>query len=161
MPVHVVLRMAARVWNLRSRRSLRVLTRAILAATDRFGARIVQFAILGNHIHLLVEAENTAALVRGMKGLSIRVAKGLNRLMSGRGQVIGDRYHTHLLKTPTEVRRAVHYIRNNHRKHMAEIGQWLPTSWVDPYSSDAPDLSVILRPPRTWLVQRSTQRRTT
>src|ERR1041384_6839185 len=69
-PLHVTLRMAQHVWNLRSQRSLRVLATAIYAAGDRFGARIVHFSIMGNHIHMLVEAENTAALVRGMKGLS-------------------------------------------------------------------------------------------
>src|SRR5512144_842396 len=90
-PLHVTLRMAPRVWNLRSRRSLGVLRRALFAAADRFGARIVQFAILGNHVHLLIEADNTAALVRGVRGLSIRVAKRMNRLMSTNGQVIGDR----------------------------------------------------------------------
>jgi REP element-mobilizing transposase RayT len=154
LPVFVTLRMAARVWNLRSRRSLRVLNRAFVAATDRFGARVVQFAILGNHIHLLLEANNTAALVRGVKGLSIRIAKKLNRLMSTRGKVIGDRYHCRLLNTPTEVKNAIHYIRHNHRKHMAEVGEYLPTSWVDPYESESPAIGIALPPPRTWLVQR-------
>ena len=154
-PIHVTLRMDPRVWNLRSRRSLGVLNRAIFAAADRFGVRIVQFSILGNHLHLLVEANDTAALVRGMRGLSIRIAKGMNRLMSEKGRVIGDRYHTRVLKTPTEVRHAIHYIRHNHRKHMAEIGEHLPATWVDPYSSDSPAIGIILPPPRTWLVQRS------
>jgi REP element-mobilizing transposase RayT len=154
LPVFVTLRMAPRVWNLRSGRSLRVLNRAFLAATDRFGARVVQFAILGNHIHLLLEANNTAALVRGVKGLSIRIAKRLNRLMFTRGRVIGDRYHCRLLNTPTEVRNAIHYIRHNHRKHMAEIGQYLPASWADPYESESPMIGIALLPPRTWLVKR-------
>src|SRR6266496_3514276 len=123
LPLHVTMRMEQRVWNLRSRRSLGVLNRALFAAADRFGVRIVQFSILGNHLHLLVEANNTAALVRGMRGLSIRIAKAMNRLMSAKGRVIADRYHTRILKTPTEVRNAIHYIRHNHRKHMAEIGE--------------------------------------
>src|SRR5690242_3120258 len=56
MPLHVTLRMADHVWNLRSRRSFRVLERALSVAADRFGARIVQFSVQRNHIHLLVEA---------------------------------------------------------------------------------------------------------
>jgi hypothetical protein len=148
------MRMAGRVWNLRSGRSKRVLNRAFLAATDRFGARVVQFAILGNHVHMLVEANNTAALVRGVKGLSIRIAKGLNRLMSTKGRVIGDRYHCRLLNTPSEVRNAIHYIRHNHRKHMAEVGEHLPASWIDPYESESPGIGITLWPPRTWLVKR-------
>ena len=160
LPVHVTLRMADSVWNLRSRRALRVLGGALHASADRFGARVVQFAVLGNHIHLLVEADNTAGLVRGMRGLSIRVAKGLNRLMSRKGRVLGDRYHTRVLQTPTEVRRAIHYIKNNHRTHMAEIGEHLPATWLDPYCSDCPTIGIVLLPPRTWLVQKSKHRGT-
>ena len=156
MPVHVTMRMAGWVWNLRSGRAMRVLNRALFRSADRFGARVVQFAVLGNHMHLLVEADSTAALVRGMRGLGIRIAKNLNRLMSRSGRVLGDRYHTRLLRTPTEVRRAVHYIRNNHRKHMAEIGVELPKTWLDPYCSDCPTVGIILRPPRTWLVPQAT-----
>src|SRR5512142_2895451 len=106
MPVHVTVRMAEWVWNLRSGRAMAVLRRALVQSADRFGARVVQFAVLGNHIHLLLEADHTAALVRGMRGLSIRIAKGLNRLMSRNGRVLGDRYHARVLRTPTEVRRA-------------------------------------------------------
>jgi hypothetical protein len=74
--------------------------------------------------------------------------------MSARGRVIGDRYHCRLLNTPTEVRDAIHYIRHNHRKHMAEIGEYLPASWVDPYESESPTIGIALPPPRTWLVKR-------
>ena len=118
-PVHVTLRVCGHVWNLRSRRSLRVLAGAICAAGDRFGARIVQFTILGNHVHLLVEAENTASLVKGMKGLSVRIAKGMNGLMGRKGRVVSDRYHSRVLRTPTEVRNAKNYIRHNYRHHFA------------------------------------------
>jgi hypothetical protein len=155
MPVHVTIRMAGSVWNLRSGRAMGVLNRALFASADRFGARVVQFAVLGNHIHLLVEADSTSSLVRGMQGLGIRLAKGLNRLMSRKGRVLGDRYHTRLLRSPPEVRRAVHYIRNNHKKHMAEVGVALPETWLDPYCSDCPTVGIILRPPRTWLVQQA------
>ena len=160
MPVHVTVRMAEWVWNLRSGRAMAVLRRALVQSADRFGARVVQFAVLGNHMHLLLEADCTAALVRGMRGLSIRIAKGLNRLMFRNGRVLGDRYHARVLRTPTEVRRAIHYIRHNHRRHMAELGQRLPATWIDPYSSDCPTVGIVLRPARTWLVQQSRQRRT-
>lgn len=149
-PVHVTLRVCEHVWSLRSRRSLRVLALAIGAAGDRFGARIVQFTILGNHIHLLVEAESTAALVRGMKGLSIRIAKGMNGLMGTKGRVLSDRYHSRMLRTPTEVRNAVNYIRHNYRHHFP--GE-LPKDWVDPFSSSSPELVSLVGPARTWLAR--------
>jgi putative transposase len=42
-----------------------------------------------------------------MKAFSIRLAKGMNRLMRRRGPVLEDRCHAHVLRTPAEVRRAV------------------------------------------------------
>ena len=68
LPIHVTMRMARHVFNLRSRRSFSIVARAIAAAAERFGMRIVQFAVLGNHVHLVVEAESNEALSRGMQG---------------------------------------------------------------------------------------------
>jgi REP element-mobilizing transposase RayT len=149
LPVHVTMRMAEHVWNLRSRRSLRALDSALRHGSERFGSRVVQFSLQGNHVHLLIEANNTASLVRAMKGLGVRIARGMNRLMGARGRVLGDRYHSRVLHTPTEVRRVVSYIRNNHRHHTPEVQ--FSAAWVDPYSSDAPALA--MRPARTWLVR--------
>jgi len=155
MPVHVTMRMAAHVWNLRSRRSLHVITGALYKAADRLGVRVVQASVQGNHCHLLVEAEHTAALSRAMKGLGVRVAKGLNRLMGRKGRVLGDRYHNHVLRTPTEVRNAVHYIRNNHRHHMEPLGARFTPTWVDPFTSGSAELGLRLPPPRIWLVRQA------
>ena len=151
LPVHVTMRMAPHVYNLRSHRAFSAISRALAAAGERFGMRIVQFAIEGNHIHLVVEAESNDALSRAMQGFSIRVAKKLNAMMHKRGRVLGDRYHGHVLRTPTETRRAVAYVRNNHRKHMAQVGQVFSARYVDTYSSDAG--TIRLPAPHTWLLR--------
>jgi putative transposase len=143
--------MARHVYNLRSRRSFAIVGRAISIAADRFGVRIVQFAVEGNHVHLIVEATATESLARAMQGFSIRVAKGLNRMMKKSGRVLGDRYHARPLRTPNEARRAVAYVRNNHRKHMAQVGERLSTAYVDPYSSEASNIA--LPRPSTWLLR--------
>jgi REP element-mobilizing transposase RayT len=135
MPLHVTLRMAPHVYNLRSRRSFRVIAAALRVGADRFGVRIIQFSVQGNHIHLVVEAPDRRALARAIQGLSIRIAKGLNRMMGRTGRVLGDRYHARVLRTPTEVRRAVHYVVENARKHAAQRGESYGPGYVDPYSS--------------------------
>lgn len=150
-PVHVTMRMARHVYNLRSRRSFSIVGRAIAKSAERFGMRIVRFSVQGNHVHLIVEAETTAALSRAMQGFSIRVAKGLNGMMKKRGRVLADRFHARPLATPTEVRRAVAYVRDNARKHAAEFGKPLPRGYVDEYSSDA--APVTLPRPHTWLLR--------
>jgi len=152
MPLHVTLRMAPHVYNLRSRRSFRVIAAALRLGGDRFDVRVIEFSVQGNHIHLLVEAPTCRALARAIQGLSIRVAKGLNRMMGRTGRVFDDRYHARVLRTPTEVRHARHYVLSNARKHAAERGETFPPGYVDPYSSaGAPELA--LPPPQTWLVR--------
>lgn len=143
--------MARHVYNLRSKRSFSVVGRAISVAADRFGVRVIYFAVEGNHVHLIVEAPATEALSRAMQGFSIRVSKGLNRVMKKRGRVLGDRYHAHVLRTPTEARRAVAYVRNNHKKHIAQVGKPLRLAYVDAYSSDGK--RIVLPRPTTWLLR--------
>ena len=158
LPVHVTLRMAEHVWNLRSRRSFRVIRAALETGADRFGVRVVQLSVQGNHLHLLVEAADRAALGRAMKGLSVRLAKGLNHMMGTKGRVLADRYHAHVLATPTEVRRAMRYIRDNARQHAAARGEHYAPGYVDPYSSDAPAAGLMLPAPTTWLVREGWRR---
>jgi len=128
-PVHVTWRMRDEVWNLRSRRCFTALSRAFWGGSDRFGFRLVHYSVQGNHVHLLVEARDERALSRGMNGLGVRVARGLNRVMKRRGKVLEDRYHAHILRTPTEVRRARHYLLENARHHYSRGGG------ADPYAS--------------------------
>ena len=156
MPLHVTLRMAPHVYNLRSRRSFRVIAAALRGGGDRFDVRVVEFSVQGNHIHLLVEAPNRRALARAIQGFSIRVARGLNRMMGRSGRVFDDRYHARVLRTPTEVRHAVHYVRENARKHAAQRGETYAPGYVDPYSSaGAPELAL---PARTWLLREGWKR---
>src|SRR5207247_759228 len=61
--------------------------------------------------------EDRERLGQGMKGLAVRVAKGLNELLGIRGQVWADRYHARALKTPREVRSALIYVLRNRAKH--------------------------------------------
>ena len=145
-PVHVTVRMLPHVWNLRSRRSFRVIRHALELAAVRFETRLCEFSIQGNHIHLVVEARGPKALSQAMQGLGVRVARGLNRMMDRRGRVFADRYHAHVLRTPTEVKRAVHYVRNNFAKHTG-------ARYVDEYSSANPAFA--LPRPASWLLRRS------
>src|SRR5690606_21787361 len=81
-----------------------------------------------NHLHLLVEAANNAALSRGMKGLLVRMARGLNRLIGRKGTVFTDRYHAHVLRSPTEARNAVRYVLTNTHVHAARRGRPVPAA---------------------------------
>ena len=139
-PVHVTWRMNRQVWNLRTRRCFGALSRAMYAGAARFGFRLVHYSVMGNHIHLIVEAPDHRALTRGMQGLGVRIARALNRVMQRHGRVISDRYHVHILKTPSEVKRARHYLLNNAHHHH---GHTTP----DAFTSKTPVVA-----PHTWLL---------
>jgi len=150
-PAHVTLRLHPRLWSLRSARSFSRLYSCFAAGKDRFGFRLCEFSVLGNHIHLLVEAENESALSRGIQGLCIRIAKSLNRMMKRKGSVFADRYCAHILKTPTEVRRARRYLAINAHKHRLAA-----RPFEDPYCSFTLDARWGERPtsgPGTWLLR--------
>ena len=73
-------------------------------------------------------------------------------MMGRKGRVFDDRYHARVLHTPTEVRNAIHDIRDNARKHAAQRGETYASGYVDPYSSvGAPDLA--LPAAQTWLLR--------
>jgi REP element-mobilizing transposase RayT len=153
LPVHVTVRMARHVYNLRSRRAFSVVGRAIARAANRFGVRIIEFSVQGNHMHLVVEAAAHEALARAMQGFSIRVAKGLNAMMNRHGHVLAERYHAHILATPGEARWAVLYVRSNYAKHMNELGKPVSPAYVDPFASPGADIELGM--PRSWLLQRA------
>jgi hypothetical protein len=76
---------------------------------------------MDDHLHLLVEAADERALARGMQGFSIRLAKGINRRMERSGRVFGDRYHSVILTSPKQVRRALAYVLQNAKRHAEQL----------------------------------------
>jgi putative transposase len=134
-PVHVTLRVAQGVRSLRASRVFRGLRGALAAGNQRFGFRLVQYSVQSNHIHMIAEANDRVALRRGLQGLQVRVARAVNRAHGRSGRVFADRYHARALKTPLEVRRALVYVLNNLKRHLASHGLRLaPWHW-DPCSS--------------------------
>ena len=121
--------------NFRSHPDRQIVKAALGKARERFGFRLIHYSIQKDHLHLLVEAADKRALARGMQGLAIRVAKGVNRINGGHGHVFADRYHAHVLTKPKEVRHAVAYVLNNTRRHLAKHGHLLPPNWLDEHSS--------------------------
>jgi REP element-mobilizing transposase RayT len=143
--------MRAHIPNLRKPRLFRPIEAAFWAACDRFGMRITHFSVQGNHLHLIVEAEDQGCLSRGMQGLGIRIAKKLNRALRRHGSVLADRYFSHVLRTPSEIRRAVHYVLRNHLLHhdLAEI----PSDFYASNGRPAGEVPVV--PPMTYLLRKA------
>jgi REP element-mobilizing transposase RayT len=112
----VTLRAAATLRCLRSTRVYPAVRRA-LASASRAEFRIVEYTVQRDHIHLIAEAENGLALSGGVRGLAIRLARAVKRVLGRRGRVWEDRYHARALATPRAVRHALIYVLGNFRKH--------------------------------------------
>src|SRR5215475_13035414 len=141
-PVHVTLRVVGAIGNLRRRRVYHAIREATLTTALREDFRIVHLSIQRTHVHLLVEANDKAALARGMQGFQISAAKHLNAAISKgrpgprrRGTVFPDRYHAEIITSPTQARHAISYVVNNFRKHGEDRAAPASAWKIDPFSS--------------------------
>jgi REP element-mobilizing transposase RayT len=145
-PVHVTLRVNGSVPSLRGSRRFAIVRRCFADARGNLGLRLVEFSVLSNHLHLIVEADDNRALSRGMQGLNIRLAKALNKWLNRSGRVFADHYHSRLLLTPTEVANAIGYVLNNAAHHYG----YAPG--VDCCTSTSRELRLLLSFPIGWLL---------
>ena len=126
-PHHVTVRVRKGTWNLRSQRCFSRLARAFSRANERNSFRVVHYSVQGDHMHLLVEADDRRVMSNGMRALLISIARRLNRLMDMSGPRFADRFHERALASPSAVRTALRYVLTNaHRHHGHEL--------VDAYS---------------------------
>jgi REP element-mobilizing transposase RayT len=130
---------------------------ATITAALRERFRIVHVSLQKTHVHLLVEAENKAALARGMQGFTISAARHINTALgdgAGRrcGKVFADRYHLKVITSPTQAHHAIRYTLSNWRHH-GEDREGLASTWlVDPFSSGIlfPDWAELQDQPLMW-----------
>jgi REP element-mobilizing transposase RayT len=177
-PVHVVLRAVRAVGNLRRRSVYHAIRKATRTTARREDFRIVHLSIQHDHVHLLIEANDKAALASGMQGFQISAAKHLNAAISKerpgparRGSVFPDRYHPVVIKSPTQARHALSYVINNWRKHQEDRSA-ITRGWDVDWFSSAPMFRdwqehdgkavllelpprydpLLVHPPKTWLL---------
>ncbi len=135
-PQHTTLRLVSEVANVRRWRVFGEIVSAI-AAAQREGFRVVEFSVQDGHLHLITESNGWKALSDGVRGLEIRIARAINRVLKRKGRVFADRYHARGLGSPREVRNAIVYVLQNAKKHFAQRGVAIARGWLDVFSSAA------------------------
>jgi REP element-mobilizing transposase RayT len=133
--LHVTWRIAEGVRSLRREAVLEVVRDRLARFANRDDFRVVEFNVLGNHMHLVVEASGKRALARAMQGLAVRLARAINKILGRTGKLFKERYHARVLRKPLHVRNTLRYVLLNARHHAAERGEKLARYWVDPFSS--------------------------
>jgi len=149
-PVHVTIRVVGSAAGLRRKDMYLALREATIITARREDFRITHMSIQRDHVHLIVEADSTSALSRGVRGFSISAARQINKAFTERGgdrrtgRVISGRFHARPLTSPRAVRNCLAYILSNWRHHgedrtpLAKTWTPLAKTWkVDPYSSGA------------------------
>ncbi|HEY2028298.1 MAG TPA: hypothetical protein VGH20_03725 [Myxococcales bacterium] len=145
--VHVTQRVRPGVGYLRKQGPAQVVLGALRDAAIGGEMRIAHYSIQGNHLHFIVEADDARALSRGMQGLTIRIARRLNRRLGRSGPVFVDRYHGRVLSSPREAANAIRYVVGNYRHHTLEH---LPPDFRDPLATSADEP---LEQTRLWLLR--------
>jgi REP element-mobilizing transposase RayT len=163
-PLHVVLKVADEVAELRTAKAYQAIRRALQRCAARADYRVVEISIQNTHVHLLAEAESKQALSRGMQGFQISAAKQLNRALGRkRGRVFASRYYAKVIRTPTQARNAYAYLFNNWRKHRADRGArwridpwssaWQFRGWATPHRHAAPREPLPVVQAQSWLLR--------
>jgi len=162
-PVHVTLRAGLR--SLRAQRVARPLL-AALRDSNRDWFRIVHYSVQDNHVHLIVESDERNTLSAGVHGLMVRIARRVNRLLRRRGRFWADRWHGRDLEGPRQVRNALVYVLQNHRKHSssAALDPLSSAESFDGFASALPAAFRSIGPPctataTTWLLKSGWRRR--
>jgi len=155
---------------MRKRRAFNAVMRSFaagkLGVKGTGGFRLTQFAVLGNHVHLMVEADSRKHLAAAMSGLKTRMSRALNKVWERSGTVFSERYHDVVLNCPSRVKNALNYILHNGRKHgIPGLERWFdPCSsarWFDGFRDADPDRKwpAFLARAENWLSTKGWRRR--
>ncbi len=93
------------------------------------GLRLLQFSILSNHIHIIIEADSNKKLASGMRSFVGRTAKSFRAAIGGKGAIFSGRYHLHIIDSPRAMKNALEYVLLNDSKHRRFI------EYIDHFSS--------------------------
>jgi hypothetical protein len=131
-----------------------------LQDSNRDWFRVVHYSVQDNHLHLIVESDDSKSLSSGVRGLMVRIARRVNRLLRRRGRFWADRWHGRDLEGPRQVRNALVYVLHNHKKHAgaAALDPLSSAQSFDGFASTRPATFRSVGPPctaiaKTWLLK--------
>jgi putative transposase len=153
-PVHVTARVVPAAPSLRSERIFSAL-RVIIARASEKGFRVVHFSVQGNHVHLIVEADDSEAFARGVQRLLSRIAMTVNAIARRSGRLWRDRHHREPVTSLRQMRNLYVYVLFNFRKHalashapcdaaLVTFDECSSAFWFDGWSPLAPAPIVLL-----------------
>jgi REP element-mobilizing transposase RayT len=117
-PVHVTVKFnKSKIGNIRNKLYYQAIRKGFRRLRVH-GARLIEYSVQHDHIHLLIEASDSKTLGRAMRSLSISLSKRFSLINNQKVKALKNRYHLHILKTINELKIARNYILNNGKKHL-------------------------------------------
>ncbi len=125
------------------------LVEVILRARRKFGFELLNYCIMSNHIHLMIQPKSGTSLSRIMQWILSVFAMGFNRRFGYVGHVWYDRFHSSVLSSFVQSLRTFLYIADNPLRAgmVARAGEYL-WSGVRELLLGMPRL---LGPPPAWI----------
>ncbi len=127
-PLHLTLKIKNKKWNLRCA-DVAAAFKASAIKAQSCGLHILHYAVLRDHIHLLVEARDNNGLTRGMRSFGSSFGKAFRKIVGGKGAVLAGRFHLNVITNPTQMRNTLIYVLQNFARHSDLIKH------IDRYSS--------------------------
>jgi hypothetical protein len=136
-PVHVTVKLVSGLPKLRNEATYAVLCGAFGIAADRFGFRLVHYSVRDDQMFWIIEAADREAMSRGVQGLMVRIARGLNRHWRRCGRVFADRYLDRVLRTPLEVKQALRDVLRGVAPKATGFDPFSSAAWFDGFRDAA------------------------
>ncbi|MDF3066487.1 MAG: hypothetical protein K0R38_2088 [Polyangiaceae bacterium] len=118
---------------MRKKKLFRAVKRSFQLANSRSKLRdvfrVTHFSVQGNHVHLVSEAADEVLLARGVQGLCVRIARGVNAELGRRGSLFARRYHARALRTARDVRHVLAYVLLNEQRHLYQWRKLTLAPW--------------------------------
>ena len=165
---HVTIKLKKGLPSLRGGEALAVVLAAIRRVNQGERIQIVEFSVQSNHVHLIVEAANSADLSRGMASLNTGLGMRLHRLWNrtGEGSIFKERFHLVVIQNPTQMRHALNYVLRNDVHHGMDLRTLDPCSsaasfggWQELQGAEAKARTAraarecVTTAPQTWLLR--------
>ena len=127
-PVHINIKVRKDIPNLRRKSIYKMLKIGVKKARIK-GLKVIHFALVSNHLHLIIEADGNKELAQGMRSFLISFAMNINNSLKRRGSLFVDRYNMEVIKVPRRMRYLLSYVFKNNSQHQKR------KFTTDPYSS--------------------------
>jgi REP element-mobilizing transposase RayT len=159
-PVRVTMRMTDWLFDsLRDDHITHAISLSLARMRERSDFRVVHYTIQMDHLHFIVEADNRVALMRGLQGLAVSLARRINRATGRSGRLFGPhRYEAEAATTPRHTRNVLAKVLFSFAQFGLDrtpIDSLSSARWFDGLEGHPP-LALTDAPvaaPRTWLLK--------